>query len=71
VWDAHSKADATTLRWIRQAGRIPIQRSSTYPTPRTFEHEPDEPEPSWTPGLFGPCAELIASTAFRFRDRQR
>jgi hypothetical protein len=55
---------------IRQAGRIPVQRSSTYATHPTFEHEPDEPEASWAPGRFGSYAELIASPEFRCRDRR-
>jgi 7,8-didemethyl-8-hydroxy-5-deazariboflavin synthase CofH subunit len=53
--------------WIRQAGRIPVQRSTTYQTLRVFEEEPPEPEPVWSEERFGSYASLIASDAFRFR----
>jgi len=56
--------------WIRAAGRIPVQRSTTYKTLRVFEQEPMEPEPSWCGERFGSYATLIASPEFRFRDRQ-
>jgi len=56
-------------RWIRAAGRIPVQRSTTYKTLRVFEQEPSEPEPSWDGDRFGSYATLIASPEFRFRDR--
>ena len=60
----------TELRsWIRTAGRIPVQRSTTYKTLRVFEQEPIEPEPSWDADSFGSYATLIASPEFRFRDR--
>ena len=54
---------------IRAAGRIPVQRSTTYQTLRVFEQEPSEPEPSWQGDRFGSYATLIASPEFRFRDR--
>lgn len=61
----------TKLRhWIRAAGRIPVQRSTTYKTLRVFEQEPIEPEPSWDADRFGSYATLIASPEFRFRDRR-
>jgi len=56
--------------WIRSAGRIPVQRSTTYKTLRVFEQEPIEPEPSWDANSFGSYATLIASPEFRFRDRR-
>jgi len=56
--------------WIRSAGRIPVQRSTTYKTLRVFEQEPIEPEPSWDADSFGSYATLIASPEFRFRDRR-
>jgi 7,8-didemethyl-8-hydroxy-5-deazariboflavin synthase CofH subunit len=56
--------------WIRAAGRIPVQRSTTYKTLRVFEQEPMEPEPSWDGARFGSYATLIASPEFRFRDRR-
>src|ERR1700733_4003693 len=57
--------------WIRAAGRIPVQRSTTYRTLRVFEQEPIEPEASWDGDRFGSYATLIASPEFRFRDRCR
>jgi FO synthase subunit 2 len=56
--------------WIRTAGRLPIQRSTTYKTLRVFEEEPIEPERSWDIDSFGSYATLIASPQFRFRDRR-
>ena len=56
--------------WIRSAGRIPLQRSTTYKTLRVFEQEPAEPEQSWEPDRFGSYAVLIGSPEFRFRDRR-
>jgi FO synthase subunit 2 len=56
--------------WIRAAGRIPVQRSTTYKTLRVFEQEPRESEPSWDGDRFGSYATLIASPEFRFRDRR-
>jgi 7,8-didemethyl-8-hydroxy-5-deazariboflavin synthase CofH subunit len=56
--------------WIRAAGRVPVQRSTTYKTLRVFEQEPTEPEPSWDGARFGSYATLIASPEFRFRDRR-
>jgi FO synthase subunit 2 len=56
--------------WIRSAGRIPVQRSTTYKALRVFEQEPIEPEPSWDADSFGSYATLIASPEFRFRDRR-
>jgi FO synthase subunit 2 len=53
---------------IRAAGRIPVQRSTTYRTLRVFEEEPGEPEPGWDGNRFGSYATLIASPEFRFRD---
>jgi 7,8-didemethyl-8-hydroxy-5-deazariboflavin synthase CofH subunit len=56
--------------WIRTAGRIPIQRSTTYTTVRVFQEEPIEPEASWDQERFGSYPQLIASPEFRFRDRR-
>jgi 7,8-didemethyl-8-hydroxy-5-deazariboflavin synthase CofH subunit len=55
--------------WIRAAGRVPAERSTTYKTLRIFEDEPVEPEVPWTDQRFGTYATLIASPEFRFRDR--
>ena len=56
--------------WIRAAGRIPVQRSTTYGTLRVFQDEPIEPEASWDGERFGSYSQLIASPDFRFRDRR-
>jgi FO synthase subunit 2 len=56
--------------WIRAAGRIPAERSTTYKTLRVFEDAPDAPELPWSEAIFGSYARLIASPEFRFRDRQ-
>jgi 7,8-didemethyl-8-hydroxy-5-deazariboflavin synthase CofH subunit len=61
---------AELRQWIRAAGRIPVQRSTTYKTLRVFEQEPIEPETSWDADSFGSYATLIASPEFRFRDRR-
>jgi 7,8-didemethyl-8-hydroxy-5-deazariboflavin synthase CofH subunit len=62
---------ANLRKWIRTAGRVPVQRSTTYQTLRVFEQEPSEPEPSWDGDRFGSYATLIASPEFRFRDKLR
>jgi FO synthase subunit 2 len=56
--------------WIRKAGRIPVQRTTTYQTLQVFEQEPSQPEASWDGTRFGSYATLIASPEFRFRDRR-
>jgi 7,8-didemethyl-8-hydroxy-5-deazariboflavin synthase CofH subunit len=56
--------------WIRAAGRIPVQRSTTYKTLRVFEQEPTEPEPGWDGNRFGSYATLTASSEFRFQARR-
>lgn len=60
---------AEMRKWIRDAGRTPVQRSTTYRTLRSFEQEPAEAEPSWIHDRFGSHGQLIASQEFRFRDR--
>jgi 7,8-didemethyl-8-hydroxy-5-deazariboflavin synthase CofH subunit len=60
---------AEIRRWIREAGRIPVQRSTTYQTLRVFEEEPAEPEAVWSDDRFGSYGSLIASDQFRFRAR--
>jgi 7,8-didemethyl-8-hydroxy-5-deazariboflavin synthase CofH subunit len=55
--------------WIRAAGRIPIQRSTTYKSLRIFDNEPEQPESGWSNERFGSYATLTASNEFRFRDR--
>jgi FO synthase subunit 2 len=55
---------------IRAAGRMPVQRLTTYKTLRVFEEEPMEPEPAWDGDRFGSYATLIASPEFRFRERR-
>jgi FO synthase subunit 2 len=57
--------------WIRAAGRLPVQRSTTYKTLRVFEEEPTDGEATWSNERFGTYAALTASTDFRFKDRKR
>lgn len=54
--------------WIRGAGRVPVQRSTTYRTLRVFEDEPPDDEVPWSEDRFGSYQTLIASADFRFRD---
>jgi 7,8-didemethyl-8-hydroxy-5-deazariboflavin synthase CofH subunit len=61
---------AAIRAWIRGAGRIPVQRSTTYKTLQVFEQEPTEPEPSWNADRFGSYATLTASPEFRFQARR-
>ena len=56
--------------WIRAAGRIPVQRSTTYQTLHVFEEEPAEPDAVWSEDRFGSYGQLIASEEFRFRARR-
>ncbi|MBV6432236.1 MAG: FO synthase [Bryobacteraceae bacterium] len=54
---------------IRSAGRVPVQRSTTYKLLREFEREPDAPEPLdavASEERFGSYASLISSDEFRF-----
>jgi len=57
--------------WIRTAGRVPVQRSTTYQILHVFDQEPSEPEPRWDGDRFGSYATLIAAPEFRFRDKLR
>jgi FO synthase subunit 2 len=61
---------AEMRRWIRDAGRVPFQRSTTYAPLRSFEQEPAELEAPWDAAQFGSYGELISSSEFRFRDRR-
>ncbi len=57
--------------WIRAAGRVPVQRSTTYQTLRVFREEPAEPEAPWSEERFGSYQKLVASPDFRFRSRDQ
>ena len=61
-------------RWIRDAGRVPVERTTLYETRRAFEAEPDEPEPldlaAAQPERFGSYAELIKLDAFRYEGQR-
>lgn len=57
-------------KWIRGAGRIPVERSTTYRTLRVFEQEPETPESPWSEEQFGSYTKLIASPEFRFQARR-
>jgi FO synthase subunit 2 len=56
---------------IFEAGRLPVERSTTYRVCRVFEREPEQPaaldliEPAGT--RFGSYSNLISSGAFRYR----
>ncbi len=56
---------------IRNAGRIPVERSTTYKILRDFEHEPAEPADVWNEARFGTYKTLIGSADFRYRDRRQ
>jgi 7,8-didemethyl-8-hydroxy-5-deazariboflavin synthase CofH subunit len=56
--------------WIRGAGRVPVERSTTYRTLRVFEQEPAQPEVPWSEAAFGSYAKLIVSPEFRFQERK-
>ncbi len=57
--------------WIRGAGRVPVERSTTYRVLKTFEDEPGTPDAGWTEQRFGSYKTLVASTAFRFRTARK
>ncbi len=56
--------------WIRGAGRIPVERSTTYKTREVFAQEPAQPEPGWDADRFGSYAMLTASPEFRWQARR-
>ncbi|MDA1036032.1 MAG: 5-amino-6-(D-ribitylamino)uracil--L-tyrosine 4-hydroxyphenyl transferase CofH [Chloroflexi bacterium] len=58
-------------RWVRDLGRIPVQRDTLYRTLQTYEVEPDQPEPldvakANAAELFGSYDELIKLDDWRF-----
>ena len=61
-------------RWIRDAGRVPVERTTLYETRRVFETEPNEPEPldlaAAHPERFGSYRELIKLDAFRYEGQR-
>lgn len=57
--------------WIRNAGRIPVERSTTYKILRDFEHEPAGPVAVWNEARFGTYKTLIGSADFRYGDRRQ
>ena len=61
-------------RWIRDAGRLPVERTTLYETRRVYEVEPDEPEPldvaAAHPERFGSYRELIKLEAFRYEGQR-
>jgi 7,8-didemethyl-8-hydroxy-5-deazariboflavin synthase CofH subunit len=61
-------------RLIRDAGRVPAERSTTYQRLRVFEQEPAEPDPldrvdAAEARRFGSYQQLIKLETFRFSDR--
>ena len=61
-------------RWIRDAGRLPVERTTLYETHRVHEVEPEEPEPldvaAAHPERFGSYRELIKLEAFRYEGQR-
>jgi FO synthase subunit 2 len=58
-------------RWIRDVGRVPVQRDTLYNVLHTFETEPEEPEPldaakDKATELFGTFAEMIKIEEFHY-----
>lgn len=56
---------------VRDVGRVPAERTTTYQTLRVMENEPDRPEPLDAPtadgSRFGSYHSLIASGEFRYK----
>lgn len=56
---------------IFEAGRVPVERSTTYGTRRVFDREPDQPEPldlvESADARFGSYPALTSSAEFRYR----
>lgn len=67
----HFMRPASLRQAIREAGRVPVERTTTYNTRRVFEREPDSPEPldavETEGGQFGSYAQLISSDQFRYK----
>jgi 7,8-didemethyl-8-hydroxy-5-deazariboflavin synthase CofH subunit len=58
-------------RWIRDIGRVPVERTTLYDVRHTYETEPDEPEPldlakEHAAEMFGSYAELIKIDDYRY-----
>jgi 7,8-didemethyl-8-hydroxy-5-deazariboflavin synthase CofH subunit len=60
---------------VRDIGRVPVERTTTYQTLRVMENEPDRPEPLDMPKVdsnqFGSYRSLIASGEFRYKKSQQ
>jgi 7,8-didemethyl-8-hydroxy-5-deazariboflavin synthase CofH subunit len=56
---------------VREIGRIPVERTTTYQTLRVMDHEPDRPEPLDASNVdgnqFGSYHSLIGSGEFRYK----
>ena len=61
-------------RWIRDAGRVPAERTTLYDIRRTFEEEPSEPEPldiaAQDPSRFGSYHELVRMGEYRYEGQR-
>ena len=58
-------------RWVRDLGRVPVERDTLYRVRRSFEQEPEEPEPldlakEHAAELFGSYHELVKIDEFRY-----
>jgi 7,8-didemethyl-8-hydroxy-5-deazariboflavin synthase CofH subunit len=72
----HFMRPADLRKAVRDVGRVPVQRTTTYGSVRVMEHEPEHPEPidfdEMAGGdLFRSYHHLIASDDFRFKTALR
>ena len=62
-------------RWIRDMGRVPVERTTVYGVRRVYETEPEEPEPldlakEHAAELFGSYHELIKLAEWRYEGQR-
>ena len=57
--------------YIREAGRLPAERTTTYQIRRRYDTNPTEPLDSADPSNFGSYAHLIKIDKFRYASRRR
>ena len=65
---------AALRRWIRDVGRVPVERTTLYETRQAYEVEPQRPEPldlaAQHPERFGSYRTLIGLDAFRYEGQR-